>query len=292
MEDEIGRISPSRFRLKRMEYSLVFWVGVFCLLTAVYTSYIYFRKNDIYNLDSYVMHEEAVSTNRLNQNVMRSRIATNNDPERESEDMYYKTFAFSINYTENPGSSNQGLVNAAQSISMRSNYLFSYILHTIFGIKLRGGSTVTQMTFTTNYTFTDNTTSFYLYKYPTDKKSKDIFKYSQYFSFSNRDEGGNSLYIINIIYVSDLEDNFNGFVVDSVRYFGTGTSLTINVIDGSNPLLYYFPELDNMAFIYTGLVLLFIALIFIVFFVWYCWSVRFIIIKKTISDAKLRTQFR
>lgn len=91
-----------------------------------------------------------------------------------------------------------------------------------------------------------------------------------------------------MITFSDYE-GMDAYTVDSVEYESdcTNAEVTVEVHDAVEPMEYDYPGVKLSYPYFIGLILLVIGVFGLLAFIWHCWSVRFIIIKREIRQSGL-----
>ena len=135
--------------------------------------------------------------------------------------------------------------------------------------------------------------SFQVYKSAKNIKRSDNDTNAFYGTFSGipyiQDSDNNTLKIQEYHIVYSEFVHYGGFTTQRLVYeksdsIHTPISFQIIIHDSNQPPPFRFPALYGQGLIVLAIFLLFLGVIFILVFIWYCWSVRYYIIKKFITQ--------
>jgi hypothetical protein len=295
-----------RLRLKRIEFSLFLWIAVFCLPVSAYIIWGFRGKGDRQNTDSYDILEDAIYSNTRNMrrhNRFREGIrhgswvpgALGRPAPTEYEQMAFEEREYQIG----------------------TGYLFGGSLQGLFGVRgYRRQDTYYRATAQVLVgPPIDSEVSFFLsYK----GTSWTDWPEGTYFSFprqltepivgSTNVRSGclTKVVLISSRYEWNTGDPTNPvesiytFSRHSVEYdmaergpnavLTCASTFTLEVRDALEPLPLDLPGVSSIWIYFLCLGLLVLGLFGLLFFIWHCWSVRYVLIKKAIWDSGV--QFR
>jgi len=264
---DIGN-DPNSIDQKKSEFSLFFWIGFIIMPVSAYFCYFYFRKDDYLNFDSYSIIADSEQTNTaVNQYSRNYRLSSK------------KFYVLGSLVTD----------SITSSYSRIRNYFFTQILHTFLFVK-RGS--VLSSSKTVYYRSISLTLSDMYFPFDVCVDSK-----CSYFSVpitkvntSNINSFiSESLNEIHLLYFS--HDSIVGIRIDSTTYTSNSQTVTVYIHDSAESLDYYFPALEGNSILSFSFISLFIGLIFVMTFLWHCWSVRFIIIDRVIQQCSPQQRY-
>ena len=248
---------------KKIEFCIVFWIGVFLIPVSICFWGFYIEKMDTMNNDSFAMMRSPETVN--------SQVTASNDE--------ITTYTFFI---ENTIMTQQTL-----NYTRPSNYLFISLIHTLLFIRRSEQST--------NEIAMQNTRNF-----PVGTVQTDILNI-----IFNQNGGANSTgtFPIKLSETYPINDDNNAMAtkyltrVDLILFRSLGDSLGIGntyyqemstrptsyevYVRDSETMKepYTFPSLEQTGYAPISLITLFIALVFVVVFLWHWWSVKYIVIE-------------
>ena len=276
----IGHVPGRIFRLKRMELSIFLWIAVFCLPTAAYLIFLFRGSGDHVNTDAYDILDDAVQANTLNYEMHALR-------------NWYAMNFYGDMHTNNTGCTfSIGLSPLTGQHSIAPGYMFPSLIESIFMVKgyeytmdyqfIQGTITCTArpvaLIFRINYTISG------------------LLKESRWFSVpvSYWESTGQTTFrerCLSMVHVmfSDYDD-LSAMTIHRLEYgnvCATTLSVTVQIHDAQEPFSFDFPAIQDTWPYFLSLVLLIIGFFGLLAFIWHCWSVRFILVKRAITSSGL-----
>ena len=278
----VGRVPGRIFRLKRMELAIFLWIAVFCLPTAAYLIFLFRGSGDKANSDAYDLLADAVEANTLNYELhqLRNWYAMN---------FYGSATALPEEQRTCTLTMVQAPITGTHSIS--PGYMFPSIIESIFMVKgykytmeyqyISGTLTCPK---TTAAVFTINhTESGVLKESRTFSVPLSVWEPTGKTTFQER-----CLSLVRLVF-SDF-DSYSALTIDRTEYAnacGTTFTATVEIHDAQEPLPFDFPAIQFTWPYFLSLVLLLVGLFGLLAFIWHCWSVRFILVKRAIRHSGL-----
>ncbi|OHT09671.1 hypothetical protein TRFO_21392 [Tritrichomonas foetus] len=276
---KIGRVSGKIFQTKRLECSIFAFFGVFFFISAVIFCWGYHNKLDAVNFDSYDILSDSIESN--NMHVEDINLYT-------YPDLQFKANEFSMgNYSYTKGIS-------------RGHY-FSMMFDDIYFIKTYRYSRRIEIQNCSISSFrnTDGDIEIKLESFRTDKLSRMTeCTQTMYYSSNHSDFDVDSLtttanYLSEIhlkYYIYNItEGNLMCGFTTYKKIYSTSVPLLLQIsIHAANEYLSYdFPAYKYSAIMIFSFIIGLIGVITIIFFLWHCWSYKYVLIKKDIIESNI-----
>lgn len=268
-----GRISERIFRTKKMECAFFLFCGFFLILTSIVFCWFYYQKLDIANFDAYDILNDALEANELNS--------------KGFDDYDTTTLNFKVNGVT--CHSNES------STQIKRGHYFTNLYDRVFLIKA--------------YKHQYNWVYYSVSVAPKDEYRIDAFRVqipntnnqvpevTRTFhvpkNYSTFDPQVNitltkSISKLTVIYYY-YNKTINGFSDDiRVSYeFDASQTFEVEIHLANEYLQYDFPTLSFSMIMAVSFPLFLVGIVCILFFLWHCWSYKYILIKRAINESGL-----
>lgn len=253
---------------KKCELNIFLWGGIAMLAISVVFCFFYLQKFDFINKDSY---EIINSHHRIN------------DVTAVIDNLWFQNLDISISSSGTPTTNMQ---YNTDNVTRESNYLFAAILHTLLFIRRRGYNLKRPIyTHELRLSESDNYTTFTI---TVDELTYDFaYQAKLFYPILEKPENPTKRYISKIQLLASKLGNETVIYDNYQEYSDSFTgSCVVEILTTDAPVDVKFPGLDEATAPGVSLILVFLALISILVFFWYWWSVGFIK-----SARKIQTTF-
>jgi hypothetical protein len=284
---ELAHISDRQFRVKQLEFSISLWAALFFIPTAGYFVLGFLGKGDLVNKDAYDILKDTGDTTAGNS--------------RSSWNLEDSVFLY---YLAHGGRSEERIQAVAGMHELRRGIMLPSVLELILRVTLPRVRTVPfQFASLGGVDCEETACNFWLYaRYAGEHEGSDMFFFSIPPNITRpimQSSGASPDYEVACLQTIHMTfGRFSGITLfwhDHSEYteFEVGrqgpcqAKPIIEVHDAGEPLSFDVPPLEFTGIYYVSFALAIVGTFVLLHFLWHCWSVRFLLIKKAINQSGL-----
>ncbi|KAK8860748.1 hypothetical protein M9Y10_012413 [Tritrichomonas musculus] len=269
LQRQSGNVSDKMFLTKRMECSLLIFISFYIMVVSIVFVWFYNSKLDAANFDSYDMLDDALESNGF----------TSSD-----DDVYLKTILnFSVNSVRCPPQN--------YSIQIRPGIIFNKAFDRAFRIRRPRRDGIVKY-FHCEVEKNNQPLNITAYFHEDPRFYSQNFTFVYDYSYYDPDSGSTLQKHMSDVHLTFYSFRFGNEIVDGFSHdviidYSEQAATRFNVyIHCANEFLPYdFPSLSHTLVMAFSFVLYLVGCVLLLFFLWHCWSYKFVLIKRAIIES-------